>query len=210
MIMKLETLPVSITTHITIRDLDTGEVLREGKNAIHQENMSVALATALARGSNTFVSEMHFGNGATVIATDGSISYRLPNVAGLDANLYNNTYFRVVDGADIHNPNVVENNLTVEHSKGSTYADTVITATLDYTDPIATDSVFNIVNSTQSSLDATTTVDGEMVFDEIALKTKGTEGLNTGKLLTHFIFHPVEKGENQRIQIVYRLRVQAG
>ena len=83
--MKLETLPVSITTHITIRDLDTGEVLREGKNAIHQENMSIALATALARGSNFFVSEMHFGNGATVIATDGSITYRLPNIAGVDA-----------------------------------------------------------------------------------------------------------------------------
>jgi hypothetical protein len=208
--MKQETLPVSITTHITIRDLDTGEVIREGKNAIHQENMSIALATALARGSNFFVSEMHFGNGATVISTDGSISYRLPNVAGVDADLYNNTYFRVVDGSDLQNPNSTENNLTVVHSKGTTYADTVITATLDYADPVAADTTFNIVNSTENSLDATTTVDGEMVFDEIALKTKGTEGLNTGKLLTHFIFHPVEKGANQRIQIVYQLRVQAG
>ncbi len=208
--MKLETLPVSITTHIVIRDLDTGAILREGKNAIHQENMSIALAEALARGSNYFVSEMHFGNGATVIATDGSVNYRLPNVAGVDADLYNNTYFRVVDKSDIQNPDATENNVEVVHSKGAIYADTVITATLDYNDPVATDTVFNIVNSTQNSLDATTTVDGEMVFDEIALKTKGTEGLNTGKLLTHFIFHPVEKGANQRIQIVYKLRVQAG
>jgi uncharacterized protein (UPF0333 family) len=208
--MKLETLPVSITTHIIISDLDTGEILREGKNAIHQENMSVALATALARGSNCFVSEMHFGNGASIIATDGSVTYRLPNVAGADANLYNSTYFRVVDATDLQNPDATENSVTVVHSKGITYADTVITATLDYNDPISTDTVFNIVDSTQNSLDATTTVDGEMIFDEIALKTKGTEGLNTGKLLTHYIFHPVEKGANQRIQIVYKLRVQAG
>lgn len=208
--MKLETLPVSITTHITIRDLDTGEVLREGKNAIHQENMSVALATALARGSNYFVSEIHFGNGATIVETDGNVSYRLPNVAGVDADLYNDKFFRVVDSSDINNPNFSENNVTVVHPKGAVYADTVITATLDYTDPLASDSVFNIINSTESSLDATTTIDGEMVFDEIALKTRGTNGLNTGKLLTHFIFHPVEKGTNQRIQIVYQLRVQAG
>lgn len=208
--MKLETLPVSITTHITIRDLDTGEVLREGKNAIHQENMSVALATALARGSNYFVSEIHFGNGATIVETDGNVSYRLPNVAGVDADLYNDKFFRVVDSSDINNPNFAENNVTVVHPKGAVYADTVITATLDYTDPLASDSVFNIINSTENSLDATTTIDGEMVFDEIALKTRGTNGLNTGKLLTHFIFHPVEKGTNQRIQIVYQLRVQAG
>lgn len=208
--MKLETLPVSITTHITIRDLDTGEVLREGKNAIHQENMSVALATALARGSNYFVSEIHFGNGATIVETDGNVSYRLPNVAGVDADLYNDKFFRVVDSSDINNPNFAENNVTVVHPKGAVYADTVITTTLDYTDPLASDSVFNIINSTENSLDATTTIDGEMVFDEIALKTRGTNGLNTGKLLTHFIFHPVEKGTNQRIQIVYQLRVQAG
>ena len=44
----------------------------------------------------------------------------------------------------------------------------------------------------------------------IALKTKGTAGLNSGHLLTHFIFHPVEKSHNQRIQIVYTLKVQAG
>jgi len=208
--MKLETLPVSITTHIVIRDLDTGAILREGENAIHQENMSVALATALARGSNCFVSEMHFGNGASIIATDGSVSYRLPNIAGTDADLYNDTYFRVVDGNDLQNPDSAENNVTVVHSKGATYADTVITATLDYNDPVSTDSVFNIIDSTRNSLDATTTVNGEMIFDEIALKTKGTEGLNSGKLLTHYIFHPVEKGTNQRIQIVYKLRVQAG
>lgn len=208
--MNITSLPVKITTHIVITDADTGEILREGQNAIHQENMSQVFATALARGANSFISEMHFGKGASVTAIDGSVSYRTPNVFGSNSDLYNPTYFTVVDAQDLNNPDSDNNNLTVTHTTGTTYSNTVVTATLDYDDPVATDSVFNIVNSTEDSLNATTSVDGEMVFDEIALKTKGTAGLNSGNLLTHFIFHPVEKARNQRIQIVYTLKVQAG
>lgn len=208
--MNITSLPVKITTHIVITDADTGEILREGENAIHQENMSQVLATALARGANSFISEMHFGKGASVTAIDGSVSYRTPNVFGSNSELYNPIYFTVVDVQDLNNSDTANNNLTVTHTTGTTYSNTVVTATLDYDDPVASDSVFNIVNSTENSLNATTSVDGEMVFDEIALKTKGTVGLNSGNLLTHFIFHPVEKSRNQRIQIVYTLKVQAG
>ena len=208
--MNTTSLPIKITTHIVITDADTGEILREGQNAIHQENMSHVLAQALAREVNSFVSEMHFGKGASITATDGSITYRSPNTFGSNADLYNPVYFRVVDAQDLNNPDSANNNVTVTNTSGTTYSNTVITATLDYSDPVASDSVFNIVNSTENSLNATTTVDGEMVFDEIALKTKGITGLNSGNLLTHFIFHPVEKSSNQRIQIVYALTVQAG
>lgn len=208
--MNITSLPVKITTHIVITDADTGEILREGENAIHQENMSQALSIALARGANSFISEMHFGKGASVTAIDGSVSYRTPNVFGSNSELYNPIYFTVVDAQDLNNRDSSANNLAVVHTTGTSYSSTVVTATLDYNDPIGTDSVFNIVNSTENSLNATTSVDGEMVFDEIALKTKGTVGLNSGNLLTHFIFHPVEKSHNQRIQIVYTLKVQAG
>jgi len=208
--MNITSLPVKITTHIVISDADTGEILREGENAIHQENMSQVFATALSRGTNSFISEMHFGKGASVTAIDGSISYRTPNVFGANSDLYSPSYFRVVDTQDLNNPDIANNNITVTHTTGTTYSNTVITATLEYNDPITTDSIFNVVNSTENSLNATTEVDGEMVFDEIALKTKGTVGLNSGNLLTHFIFHPVEKSHNQRIQIVYTLKVQAG
>lgn len=208
--MNTTSLPVKITTHIVISDADTGEVLREGKNAIHQENMSYAFAVALARGTGSFISEMHFGRGASITATNGTISYRRPNVFGLNADLYDPVYFRVVDAQDMNNPDSASNNVTVTNTSGTTYSNTVITATLDYSDPIANDSVFNIIDSTEDNLNATTTVNGEMVFDEIALKTKGSTGLNSGNLLTHFIFHPVEKSANQRIQIVYALTVQAG
>jgi outer membrane lipoprotein-sorting protein len=208
--MNITSLPVKITTHIVISDADSGEILREGSNAIHQENMSQVFATALSHGTNSFISEMHFGKGASVTAINGSISYRTPNVFGTNSDLYNPLYFKVVDGQDLNNLDANSNSVTVTHTTGTTYSNTVVTATLEYNDPVASNSVFNIVNSTENSLNATTTVDGEMVFDEIALKTKGTAGLNSGKLLTHFIFHPVEKSYNQRIQIVYTLKVQAG
>lgn len=208
--MNITSLPVKITTHIVISDADTGEILREGQNAIHKENMSLALATALARGANSFISEMHFGKGASVTSIDGTISYRAPNVFGANSELYNPIYFTVVDAQDLNNRDATANNLAVTHTTGTSYSNTIVTATLDYSDPVANDSVFNIVDITENSINATTNIDGEMVFDEIALKTKGISGLNTGELLTHFIFHPVEKSYNQRIQIVYTLKVQAG
>lgn len=208
--MNITSLSVCISTHIVIRDADTGKILCEGSNAIHQENMSTVLATALARGANSFISEIHFGRGASVTATDGSVSYRLPNVFGSNAELYSPTYFIVVDAQDLNNFDTANNAVTVTHTNGTTFSNTVVTATLDYSMPAINDSVFNIVNITENSLNATTEVNGEMVFDEIALKTKGSVGLNSGLLLTHFIFHPVEKSSNQRIQLVYTLKVQAG
>jgi hypothetical protein len=191
------------------QDLDSGKELVRGSNAIHQENMSNAIAKMMSRETNFFISEMHFGNGASIIGTDGNITYRLPNVNGLNADLHNSKYFRVVDEGDSNNPDSTSNTVTVAHTNGTSYSDIVVTATLDYSDPDSEDSTFNIINSTQESLDATTSVTGEFEFDEIGLKTRGATGLNTGFLLTHFIFHPVEKLANQRIQVVYTLRVQA-
>lgn len=208
--MNIKPLPIRIETSIVITDLDSGKELVRGSNAIHQENMSNAIAKMMTRDTNFFISEIHFGNGASIIGSDGNISYRAPNVTGLSADLHNSKYFRVVDKVDSNNPDSTLNAVTVDHTTGTTYSDIVVTATLDYADPNPADSIFNIVNSTQDSLDATTSIAGEFEFDEIGLKTRGTTGVNTGYLLTHFIFHPVEKIANQRIQVVYTLRVQAG
>jgi hypothetical protein len=208
--MNIQPLPIRIETSIVITDLDSGKELVRGTNAVHQENMSNAIASMMSRETNFFISEMHFGNGASIIGVDGNITYRTPNVNGLSTDLHNSKYFRVVDDADSNNPDISSNTVTVAHTNGTTYSDIVVTATLDYSDPDPEDSTFNIIDSTQESLDATTSLTGEFEFDEIGLKTKGIGGLNTGYLLTHFIFHPVEKLANQRIQVVYTLRVQAG
>jgi hypothetical protein len=172
--------------------------------------MSLALAQGLSHGLGTFISEMHFGCGAAIIATDGDVTYRTPNVTGINADLHTPTYFKVVDELDFNKAQDQLDNVSVSHVSGTGYADVVVTATLDYEEPKAVDSIYNLFDTTSGKIDPTTVFDGEFEFNEIGLKTKGTEGLNTGRLLTHFIFHPIQKNAEQRIQIVYTLRVQVG
>ena len=45
------------------------------------------------------------------------------------------------------------------------------------------------------------------MFDELGLKAYSSSG--TGRLLTHVIFHPVQKSLNRLIQIDYTVRVQS-
>jgi hypothetical protein len=208
--MNICNLPVSIETNIKIVDLDTNSILHEGSNAIHKENMGIALAQALSHGLGGFISEMHFGCGGTIIATDGSVTYRKPNVTGLDAGLHTPTYFKVVDESDFNRSVATVDNVTISHINGVEYTDVIVTATLDYEEPLAIDSIYNLFDTTSGKIDPTTIYNGEFEFNEIGLKTKGINGLNSGKLLTHFIFHPIQKNSEQRIQIVYSLRVRAG
>jgi hypothetical protein len=207
--MNTQEIPVSVEGFVLIKDITNDRVLYQGRNAIHQENMSVALAQALSRGAGSFVSEMWFGCGAAIIATDGTISYRKPNVNGVNADLYQPTYFRVIDETDYNRAAESTDNVTIGHVAGTNYADTVVTVTLSNTDPLKGASEFNLYDYTNGSLEATV-YDGEFEFNEIGLKTKGDNGLKSGKLLTHFIFHPVQKSADQTIQIVYTLRVRAG
>jgi hypothetical protein len=81
----------------------------------------------------------------------------------------------------------------VVHSGGNTFSDIVITSTLDYGEPIG-----------QAALDDTADLEGDFVFDEIGLVSQ------QGRLLTHLIFHPVQKSANRKIQIVYTVRISVG
>lgn len=207
--MNIQEIPVSVEGFVVIKDLTNDKILYEGRNAVHQENMSVALAQALCRGAGSYVSEMWFGCGAAIISTDGTITYRKPNVTGVNADLYQPTYFRVVDESDYNRAAESADNVTITHVSGTNYADTIVTATLSNNDPLKGDNEFNLYDYTNGSLEASI-YDGEFEFNEIGLKTKGSNGLKSGKLLTHFIFHPVQKNSEQTIQIVYTLRVRAG
>jgi len=207
--MNIQEIPVSVEGFVVIKDLTNDRILYQGRNAVHQENMSIALAQALCRAPGSFISEMWFGCGAAIIATDGTITYRKPNITGPDADLYQPTYFRVIDESDYNRAAESTDNITISHVSGTNYADTIVTATLNNTDPLKGSNEFNLYDYTNGSLEATI-YDGEFEFNEIGLKTKGNSGLKSGKLLTHFIFHPVQKNSEQTIQIVYTLRVRAG
>jgi hypothetical protein len=51
-------------------------------------------------------------------------------------------------------------------------------------------------------------MNGDFVFDELGLKGLGPNTLD-GKLLTHVVFHPVQKSLNRLLQIDYTIRIQS-
>ena len=190
---------VMMQGHIKIWDPESGEVIVDKRNAIHYENMSTALANSLANKTTGFVHEMAFGNGGTTVDTTGVITYLTPNSTGTNATLYSQTYYKVVDDNSSTSKDTSRKKMEVRHTAGNKYTDIVTTYTLDYGEPTG-----------QSAFDNTTNFNGDYVFDELALKSwEGTENGSTNKLLTHVIFHPVQKSLNRLIQIDYTLRIQS-
>jgi hypothetical protein len=187
---------VHVEGHIKIFDPESKEVFVDKRNAIHYENMSEALATTLANKLTGFVHEMHFGNGGTSVDPTGVVTYLPANSTGASADLYNQTYYKVVDDNSSLNLDPTRNKIEVRHTPGLVYTDIVVSCLLDYGEPAG-----------QQAFDNTTNFDDDFVFDELGLKSwNGTAG--TGKLLTHVVFHPVQKSLNRLIQIDYTVRIQ--
>jgi hypothetical protein len=187
---------VHIEGHIKIYDPESKEVYINKRNAIHYENMSIALANTMINNGQGYIYQMAFGNGGTNIDPTGIITYLTPNSSGTNASLYNQTYTKVVDGTASTNMDATRNFTEVRHVTGTNYSDIFVTCLLDYGEP-----------SGQSAFD--TTINGEttFVFDELGLQSYSPTGNNL--LLTHVIFHPVLKSLNRLIQIDYTVRIQS-
>ena len=195
----------SITGHVLARDKETGEVLLDKKNAIHYGNMAFIVANALTNSSDAFVHYMAFGNGATSVDTSGKITYKSPRVTDAyeqGANLYSRTYWKAIS-SNSENTDVTNNFIQV--IPGTSYTDLKMTCTLSYNEP-----------GDQDVFDSSTTNEGEYIFDEIALFSFPTdpalptaeERINTSTMLTHVIFHPVQKSANRIIEVIYTIRIQ--
>lgn len=187
---------VHVEGHIKIYDPESKEVYVDKRNAIHYENMSEALATMLANKLTGFIHEMHFGNGGTSVDPTGVVTYLPANSTGNSADLYNRTYYKVVDDNSVLNLDPTRNKIEVRHTPGLVYTDILVSCLLDYGEPAG-----------QQAFDNTTNFDDDFVFDELGLKSwNGTAG--SGKLLTHVVFHPIQKSLNRLIQIDYTVRIQ--
>lgn len=182
--------------HIKIFDPETQEVFIDKRNAIHYENMSVAMVNSLSQQGQGTIYEMVFGTGGTVVDPTGLITYLTPNTVGVNSSLYNQTYKKVVDQTSINNTDPVRNKMTIRHISGATYSDILISCLLDYSEPLE-----------QQAFDNSVDLNGNFVFDELGLKSYNPNG--EGKLLTHVIFHPVQKSLNRLLQIDYTIRVQS-
>ena len=88
---------IHIEGHIKIWYPDTGEVAINKRNAIHYENMSIALASSIAGSRTGFINQMAFGRGGTTVDPTGIVTYLTPNSTGINASLYDETYRKVVN-----------------------------------------------------------------------------------------------------------------
>jgi hypothetical protein len=181
---------------IKITDPNTKEVLVDKKNAINYENISIAMAETLSDQGIGRIYKMAFGNGGSAVDPTGVITYLPPNVTGQNASLYNETYAQVVDGNSSDNLDPGNNNMTVLHTSGNPYTDILVSCLLDYGQPAG-----------QQAFDNSTNFNGEYVFDELGLQCYKGSGVDLS-LITHVIFHPVQKSLNRQIQIDYTLRIQ--
>jgi hypothetical protein len=181
---------------VKIFNPNTGEVLVDKKNAIHYENISIAMAQTLSDRDVGWIYLMAFGNGGSSVDPTGVITYLPPNTTGQNADLYNETYSKVVDDNSAANTDPANNKMTVLHTTGKAYTDILVQCLLDYGEPAG-----------QQAFDNSTNFNGEFVFDELGLKTWNGSATDL-RLITHVIFHPVQKSLNRQIQIDYTLRIQ--
>jgi len=182
--------------HIKIFDPESKEVFIDKRNAIHYENMSVAMVQSLSNQGRGTVYQMVFGSGGTTVDPTGLITYLTPNTIGVNSSLYNQTYAKVVDQNATENIDPSRNKMEIRHISGATYSDILISCFLDYGEPLGQEAFDNSVN-----------LDGNFVFDELGLKSYNPDG--EGKLLTHVVFHPVQKSLNRLLQIDYTIRAQS-
>ncbi len=182
--------------HIKIFDPETKEVFIDKRNAIHYENMSVAMVNALSNQGQGTLYQMVFGNGGTTVDPTGLITYLTPNTVGINTSLYNQTYSKIIDQNASENADPIRNKMEIRHISGATYSDIIISCLLDYGEPDG-----------QEAFDNSQDMNGSFVFDELGLKSYSPTG--DGKLLTHVVFHPVQKSLNRLLQIDYTIRIQS-
>ncbi len=199
--MSVVTLSYKVDGFLKVYDPNNGEVFVEKRNAINCETMSEAIADTLSSRGYGEIYQMAFGNGGTSVDATGVITYLPPNVTGQNAALYNQTYAKIVDDTSVFNLDPTRNKMTVFHTTGKVYTDILVQCLLDYGEPPG-----------QEAFDNSTQTDSNFVFDEIGLLANyGTD--NNGdvitRLLTHVIFHPVQKSLNRQIQIDYTVRIQS-
>jgi hypothetical protein len=191
---------VKIEGFVKIFDPNNGEIFVDKKNAIHYENMSISLAETLSNRTSAqgggWIYEMAFGNGGSSVDPTGIITYLPPNTTGINADLYNETYAKVVDDNSAADTDPANNYMQVIHTAGKVYTDILVSCLLDYGEPPG-----------QQAFDNSTNFNGEYVFDELGLKAWAGSATDL-RLLTHVIFHPVQKSLNRQIQIDYTVRIQ--
>ena len=189
-------LGVRIQGHLKICEYQTpddyqnrgrGSVLLNRRNAVHKDHVAILLALALTNRLNSSISYMFFGNGGATLTDVGTFTINPPNVTD-NANLYNPTFFKLVDDRKGATPG---NGMSARHISGTQFSDAEIRCVLWSNEPFGQTSRDDGVNLRTNPF----------VFNEIGLKSRD------GKLLTHVTFSPVLKNASRILEIVYTIRL---
>lgn len=185
-------LNLKVHGHVKAVEKETGKVLIDKNNAIHPQNMARIIARGLAHEPNAWVFTMGLGNGGTHIDASLNIAYLPPNVTGVNATLYNQTYSEIIDDQNV---GVALGNSAISSASPAPAITSIVTCVLELSpdEPAG-----------QATSDGTTTnPDSQFTFDELALFTADSPPL----MLSHLIFSPVEKTANRSILITYTLTI---
>jgi len=185
-----------IEGHVLIKDVTNNKILLDKMNAVNYEAASLTLALAWIGDPTGQLWQMCFGNGGATVNGTGAITYFPPNVTGLDAQLYNETYYQVVNQNFYGTNTTSPNNMTVSHTRGTLFSDVVINCFLDYNQPAG-----------QDAFDNSTDINSAFTFNELGMKTFNSTP-DAGYLVTHVIFSPVQKALNIQLSVIYTLRLQ--
>lgn len=207
-----EALVTKVLGHVLVKD-DLGNVLVNNTNAIHPGNMATAIARGLSNATNHQIWKLKLGNQGTYVDSSQQIVFRPPNTAGVTADLYNPTYYEVVDDADAGIG--VGNSVTFTNIPLSTSTRVIVTCVVAANEAVnrPTDQA-DTVTADGGGLDgvSATATEGQFFFDELGLFTEGIgtpDILNeTDELmLSHLIFSPIEHTGNRELTIVYTLTI---
>ena len=204
----LDSNKVKVLGFLKISDIGNGEVLEETCNAIHFGNLADSIAASLAGMANGHIRYMAFGDGGTSISANGDITYRQPdvtNVKDTSSSLYSEIYHQEIGYNGTTNLGNDPTNTVLPVKSNSQYSDIKMTATLDFSD----------TSPTQDAIDRSANMDGNAIIDEIALYT-GEPSIGIGStlansndalMISHVIFHPIQKSNNRILQIDYTIRI---
>ena len=190
---------------VKISDPNTGKVFVHQENAIHFGNLAWAVTNALQGSDLGHITYMAFGSGGTSVDSSGNISYRSPNTSNLQdasAEPYQTTYWEDI---------AASGNSITTIAGTSNFSDLTTTVLIAFGQPNDAAPEFP-----QSDVDTATTTNDTYSFDELALYTGTTMGTlgptfsfaPDGRMVTHVVFHPVQKAANRELQIEYTIRVQ--
>lgn len=192
----------NIEGFLKISDLKSGEILVDKKNAIHFGNLTPTITEVLAGFDTSHLRYMAFGNGGTTMATNSETVYKAPNVSksrNTSDSLYSEVH--ILELTPTSEENI--DNSTYSLPSNSRYSDIVLSGIFD----------FNDISELQDEYDRLPSYDEVSIIDEIAIYSGPSAGdirlsdSSRHSMVTHVIFHPIQKSKNRRIKIDYVIRV---